>query len=261
MKSIEEGYAHLLDIPVDSFHQKNIQLIETDNQRKPTWAKWVVPIWIIRFTASPVCTVSTEYVDVAKQLVEKLNKLDILSPKLLEFAQMIHKENGGWNQREIMIYKNNISVKRHGHKVEQLKQIDSHSRILLNRFDGGVFVIRNEINDIVAYAGVKNKGIIQEIAVKTDPTYQRKGMAQDVVSQAITAILDDGKIPTYIPDSLDNAASYLLAQKLGFDKVGEMIFWEYELPDWSGFIKESLLNKMKNRFIEKVLLAIPPYKR
>lgn len=261
MKSIEEGYANLLSIPVDSFHQKNIQLIETANEDNPKWAKWVVPIWIIRFTAAPVCMVSAEYVDIAKQLVKKLHILDILSPKLLEFAQTIHNVNGGWNQREIMIYKNNMSVKRHGHKVEQLKQIDSQSRVLLNRFDGGVFIIRNEINDIVAYAGVKDKGFIQEIAVKTEPTYQRKGMAQDVVSQAITAILADGKIPTYIPDSLNNTASYLLAQKIGFDKVGEMLFWEHELPDWTGFIKEPLLYKIKNRLIKKVFPALSPHKR
>jgi RimJ/RimL family protein N-acetyltransferase len=261
MKTIEEGYARLLDVPVNALYQKRIQIIETDSRNKPVWAKWVVPIWIIRFTGAPVCSVSSKYIEIAKKLVEKLDNLDILSPRLLTFAQTIHNGSGRWNQREILVYKNGIPAKRHGHKVEQLMLKDDNSRKLLNFFDGGVFVIRNESGEIVAYAGMKDKGIIQEIAVRTDHAYQRQGMAQDVISQAITTILAEGNIPTYIPDSLDNTASYLLALKLGFDKVGEMIFWEYELQNWPGFVKEPSLTKIKNRLIGKILHASSPHKQ
>ena len=232
MKSVEEGYTNLLGVPVDAFQKMQIQLIETPQRDKPAWAKWVVPIWIIRFTAAPVCSVSPKYVEIAKKLVEKLDSMDILEPKLLTYAQTIHGEDGCWNQREVLVYKNEVPTNRHGHWVEQLKLSGNNSRRLLNRFDGGVFVIRSEVGDIAAYAGVKDKGIIQEIAVRTDQAYQRQGMAQDVVSEAIKAIMAKGNIPTYIPDSLDNKVSYLLAQKLGFEKVGEMIFWENELTDY-----------------------------
>jgi hypothetical protein len=38
-----------------------------------------------------------------------------------------------------------------------------------------------------------------------------------------------------VPDNLNNVASYALAQVIGFEKVAETLFFEYELPNWRGF--------------------------
>jgi GNAT superfamily N-acetyltransferase len=108
---------------------------------------------------------------------------------------------------------------------------DHSSLTRIPQFDGGVYVIRHDDGSIGAHAGIKNKGIIQEIAVATEPRFQRQGMGQAVVVHAIAAILAQGNVP----DTMSTIASYALAEALGFERVVEAVFWEYELSNWRGF--------------------------
>lgn len=56
----------------------------------------------------------------------------------------------------------------------------------------------------------------------TESTYRRQGLDRAVVSSAVTEILRREKIPVYWPDSLENFASYALAESLGLEKVAEI---------------------------------------
>ena len=262
---IEEGYARFLNVPLETFYQEHIQVFETAVRDRPAWAKWVMPIWIARFSAAPVCSVSSNYIAIANRLIDNLNSYAILSPQLLTHACTLLDADGKWQQREILGYrKSQRPHHQHGLDVEQLTLKSIDARRLLNLFDGGVFVVRNEHGDIVAHAGIKNKGMLQEIAVWTHEAYRRQGMARAVASEAITSILSKQNIPTYVPDTLDNKASYLLAHTLGFEKLGEMIFWEYELPDWKGFLDNNTFAKIRKWVLAKnlgqFLNQLPPFR-
>jgi RimJ/RimL family protein N-acetyltransferase len=261
MNLIEKGYAKLLNVPVESFHQELTQIIETSLRDQPSWAKWVMPVWIIRFTAAPVCSVSPYYGAVAEKLVEKLNSQSVLTASLLSYAQTLLNTDGTWQQREILIYNKSVSIhEKSEHNVEKLTPKSHKAARLLNLFDGGVFVIRNNFGDIVCYAGIKNKGLIQEIAVHTNEAYRRQGMARAVISAATNNILAGPSIPTYIPDRLDNTASYLLAEALGFEKVGEMFFFECELSNWKGFYQEKAFSKYQRWVREKIFRIFKKYR-
>lgn len=253
LKLIEIGYARLLNVQAEAFNKERPQIVKTAARERPAWAKWVMPIWIVRFRAAPVCSVSPRYFAVAKKIVENLEVDEILSPQLLEQARTLLNIEGRWQQREIMAYRKlPLPILQHGYYIEQLSRKSKGAKHLANLFDGKVFVIRNENEEIVSHAGIKNKGIIQEIAVKTDPDYQQQGMARAVVSEAMLAIIAKQNIPTYVPDTLNNSASYNLAYSLGFERVGEMIFWEYELPHWKGFVEDNIFNKIQKWVLAKV---------
>lgn len=250
---IEEGYAKLLDVPVDAFHQDKIQIFESNVRNSPAWAKWVIPIWILRIDSLPIISVSPSYIEVAKQLKRKIVHNPILSTELYEFVN----ENFGfpetiWHQREIFVYADQIFLNRDNNiKVIRLAKNSAPSVQLLKKFDGGVFTSQDDRGKIIAYAGIKNKGVIQEIAVWTHEAHRRQGFGQAVVSEAINKILKQKKAPVYIPDNLDNTPSYLLAKKLNFEKVGEMIFLEREISNWNGFLYENALIKFLNWCKEK----------
>ena len=71
---------------------------------------------------------------------------------------------------------------------------------MLDVFDGGVFAIL-ENDRVASHAGIKDKGLIQEIAVGTEPEFQRRGFGKAVVAAAIRHILAQGKVVVYIPDN------------------------------------------------------------
>jgi hypothetical protein len=57
--------------------------------------------------------------------------------------------------------------------VEKLKP-GTAGDVFLKVFDGTVFVMRNRAGQIVAHAGIKNKGILREIAVGVEPAAARE---------------------------------------------------------------------------------------
>jgi RimJ/RimL family protein N-acetyltransferase len=251
-KLVKEGYADLLKIPADAFGQSQAQIFETPARDQPAWAKWVIPIWIVRFDAMPVCSVSPAYVNIAKQVMKKISDSEILSRELLISGRALLNSGGSWHQREIFAYLKNAPVQQSAFHADVLSLKDRDARRLLNLYDGGAVVIRDGIGEFIAYAGIKDKGKLQEIAVWTHEAHRGKGMAKSVVYEAIKTILNAGKIPIYIPDNLDNVASYRVAQSLGFENIGETIFWEYELENWKGFLQEGLFRKTWNWLLKNL---------
>jgi RimJ/RimL family protein N-acetyltransferase len=239
IQKLKQGYAHLLDAPVAAFESSGLTFIETGRRELPEWANWVIPLWLLDLGPAVICSVAPPYAAVAKTLVESLKANTLLSPEMAHRArQLINAE--GWQQREILFFPGQdpppIFSPAHiwPYPVEKLKP-GAAGDALLKAFDGTVFVIRNWEEQIVAHAGIKNKGILREIAISVESVYRCKGMGTAVVAEAVTEILAEEKVPVFIPDRLTNTASYALARSLGFAKVGEMLFWEYEQPGWEGF--------------------------
>ncbi len=234
-QKLKQGYAHLLDVLEECFDRPGFTLIETPARDRPEWANWVTPIWVVSLGSGAVCSVSPRYKELAKTIFETATPNDLLSPTLLKKAYSLMNK-AGWGQREILFYASQKPLPCiTPSQVEQLHSSEKKAHGLLKSFDGGVYAIRNHEGDIISWAGIKNKGIINEIAVETQPDYQQHGMGKAVVAEAVNDIITRGNIPVYIPDTLDNAASYALARSLDFQKIGNEVYWEYTLQNWKGF--------------------------
>ncbi len=239
IQKLKQGYAHLLDAPVAAFESPGLTFVETGKRELPEWANWVITLWLLSMGPAVICSVAPRYTAVAQTLVESLKNESLLSPAMAGKArQLINAE--GWQQREILYFpaQELPPVFRSAHMrpypVEKLRP-GIAGEAILKAFDGPVFVVRNQAEQIVAHAGIKKKGILREIAVGVGSAYRRKGMGTAVVATAVTEILAQEQLPVFIPDRLTNAASYALAHSLGFVKGAEMLFWEYEQPGWQGF--------------------------
>jgi GNAT superfamily N-acetyltransferase len=101
-----------------------------------------------------------------------------------------------WVQREILCYSKSYAPKFDTtYYAELLASGDPAADVLLAQFDGGVYAVRDSSGGIAAHAGIKNKGVIREIAVGTAPQFQRRGMGKAVVAQAVAATIAQGNVP------------------------------------------------------------------
>lgn len=114
------------------------------------------------------------------------------------------------------------------HRVCKLYREHPEYQKYSQEFSGGTYVICNPDNQIVSWAGIKDHGAINEIAVGTAPEHRKKGMGKAVVACAVVDILSHGRVPVYVPDAITNQGSYALARSLGFEKIGEMLLWEIQ---------------------------------
>ena len=236
LQKLKAGYAHLLHAPISAFDQSGFVLIETESRNEPEWASWIQPIWLFSMGPTVICSVSPQYVTQAAAVFKGVAPGDLLKADLLRQATSIISDKE-WVQCELFYYPSpQAPSSLSSYTVESLQSGPADAVNLLRNFDGGVYVIRDPAGNLAAHAAVKNKGLIREIAVGTEPQYRAQGMGRAVVARAIHEVLSIGCVPTYWPDSLDNIASYALARSLGFVKVAEMLFCAYERPGWSGFI-------------------------
>jgi hypothetical protein len=240
LQKLKQGYAHLLDVPAAALDSPGLTFVETARRDQPEWANWLFPIWLFSIDSSLICSVASHYAKLAKGAFEPLPADALLRPETLALARTVIDDQAGegleWVRCELLFYPYPRPPQLNfPYPVEKLRPIGDQAIELISNFDGGVYGIRVENGFIAAHAGIKNKGLIQEIAVGTEPGYQRRGMGKAVVAYAVADILRQGKVPVYWPDSLENKASYALAASLGFQKVATMLFCSYELPDWYGF--------------------------
>lgn len=236
LQKLKEGYARLLDVPPTAFDQSGFVLIETEARSEPEWASWIQPIWLFSLDATVICSVLPQYAAQAEAVFKVVMPGSLLDEHLLKQASSIIPDME-WVQCELFYYPLQYqSLRVFPSRIERLQVGEEGAEKLLRNFDGGVYVIRDSAGHIAAHAAVKNKGLIREIAVGTQPAYRAQGMGSAVVARAIHEILAIGCVPTYWPDSLDNIASYALAQSLGFVKVAQMLFCAYERPGWPGFL-------------------------
>ncbi len=233
-QQLKRGYADLLDAPSEVFDRKGITIIETARRDRPEWANWVMPIWLLKIEEAIVCSVTPFYAPAARAIFSAATLQTLLDRGVLVLGQ--RTVDSEWIQREILFYnKPDAPNPETNYAVELLDADTPTADRLLAQFDGGVYAIRDDGGGIAAHAGIKNKGIIREIAVGTEPHFQRRGMGKAVVAHAVAAIMAQGNVPVYVPDTPNNVASYALADALGFKKGAEALFCEYELLGWHGF--------------------------
>ncbi|MEZ4733665.1 MAG: GNAT family N-acetyltransferase [Caldilineaceae bacterium] len=240
---LKQGYARLLDVNVDRLATPGIHVVVTGRREQPEWANWVHPIWFFQMANTVIGSVAPAYAAAAQQITAHLTPDTLLCSEMVALAHSSTEALGPadleWVQCELLYYPSpQPPTRSSGYTVEKLQPTDEHSRYFLRNFDGGGYGIRATDGTIAAHACIKNKGLLYEIAVGTEAAYRRRGMGKAVVAAAVAHILQQGKVPVYWPDSLNNIASYQLAYSLGFQKVAEMFFCCYAVPDWPGFLVE-----------------------
>lgn len=236
-KLFQEGYAKILGISSSQLSEPGTIFVSTPVRSLPEWANWVHPIWFFALDDTLICSVAPHFDEEAKTILASIQGNSLLDSKAREVAGFTYQTGVEWVQCELFCYlSDQPPAISSSHKVEDVKPDDPNAQHLFRNFDGGVYAIRNSEGQIVSQAAVKNKGIINEIAVGTQPNYRRQGMGATVVAYAVQQILAKGRIPTYWPDRLDNVGSYAIAQAVGFQKIADMLFCCYPESDWPGFI-------------------------
>ena len=227
------GYSALMGVDERLFSIPGTHVVATTIRDSPEWTHWVIPIWFLTVDASTVCSVSPVYRTVADKITAQLPGYSLLSQELAHGLAVLGA-NGEWTQREIFIYPSATAPEvAHRSTVTHLRHDHGpYASRFLKVFDGGVFAFV-ERGQVVSHAGIKNKGVLQEIAVGTLPEWQRKGLSKAAVAAAIHEILTQKRVAVYVPDELNNYGSYALAQSLGFEKFAETLQWSYELDSAS----------------------------
>lgn len=88
------------------------------------------------------------------------------------------------------------------------------------------FLIRNRAADdlLIAGSGLNwQSPHFAEISVTTHPQYRRRGYGRSVVASMANYLLANGRTPLYVVAE-NNAASILLAQRVGFTDTGHRIY-------------------------------------
>lgn len=154
----------------------------------------------------------------------------MLSPNLLEEAQNCFGASG-WQPLEILYYPHQmIPADEQRHPFTKLAPEHPEFEKFSRAFSGHTYAVLDQNKRILSWAGIKDHGNINEIAVGTEAAYRNKGMGKAVVMSAVADILSHGRVPVYVPDKLTNVSSYALAYSCGFLKGGEMMLWEVEAP-------------------------------
>src|SRR5688572_6512214 len=84
-----QGYAQLLDAPVEKFHTDSITFVSTPVRDRPEWANWIQPIWLFGFEGSVICSTSPTYAEAAKANFADVTAATLLSEGSLARARSL----------------------------------------------------------------------------------------------------------------------------------------------------------------------------
>lgn len=110
--------------------------------------------------------------------------------------------------------------------VERLDEYTIAHVLLLSRYSGGVYVLRDGDKQIVSRAGIRYESAqVWEIGVRTEVEAMRgRGLAKTVVTAATEAILEAGRVPLYV-HSATNVISERVALALGYQRYADQLLW------------------------------------
>ncbi|HEU5199051.1 MAG TPA: GNAT family N-acetyltransferase [Ktedonobacterales bacterium] len=110
--------------------------------------------------------------------------------------------------------------------VERLDERTITHVLLLSRYSGGVYVLRDADKQIASRAGIRRESEhVWEIGVRTEVEALRgRGLAKTVVSAATEAILEAGRVPLYV-HSATNVISERVALALGYQHYADQLLW------------------------------------
>lgn len=117
----------------------------------------------------------------------------------------------------------------HGPESASVERLDEHTIahiLLLSRYSGGVYVLRDTDKQIISRAGIRHESArIWEIGVRTEIEAMRgRGLAKTVVTAATEAILEAGRVPLYV-HSATNVISERVALALGYQHYADQLLW------------------------------------
>lgn len=220
------GYAALIGASDMAFNTPGFILEISEKRAEVAWENWYQPIWLVTIYDSTVCVVAPQYAAMAERVFGSVLPGSLLSSTFINEVQGRFGSQG-WQPFEIFYYPDSqITLHRSSHQVLKLTPEHPEYRKFSEAFSGNTYVVMAPDRQILSWAGIKDHGYINEIAVGTEAGYQRKGMGKAVVAHAVADIFSRDRVPVYVPDTLSNAGSYALAESLGFEKVGEMLLWE-----------------------------------
>jgi hypothetical protein len=239
IKRLKQGYAHILDTSVRAFDKPGFVMAVTRRRVATDWADSAVPIWFFSTGTNTICSVAPEYADKVDSIFGSQHIESLIAAKWLEAGQRLI-DNHQWSAYEVFTFLGDLPPQCDTtHQISKLSLDSPNTEKLMRNFDGDIYAIVDEQQQIQAHAGLKNLGIIQEMGILTQPQCRGQSMGKAVVAHATAQILAQHLVPVYIPNRLDNAASYALAKSLGYEKVGEMLMVEYRTPDWAGYTVHS----------------------
>jgi len=110
--------------------------------------------------------------------------------------------------------------------VERLDERTIAHILLLSRYSGGVYVVRDADQQIISRAGIRHESEqVWEIGVRTEIEAMRgRGLAKTVVTAATEAILEAGRVPLYV-HSATNVISERVALALGYQRYADQLLW------------------------------------
>ena len=235
LQLLKLGYAHLLDVSVRAFDRPGFVPAVTRRRGAQDWADWVTHVWLVSLDGTVVCSVSPDLAEPILAFFQARPHTSLLDPGFLDEARAV-AGHGHWSQMPLFTYLKTTPPRvATPHRVARLAPGDPHCSHVFRHFDGDVYAVRDREGHILSHAGIKNRGIVQEIGVWTREDQRGKGMGKAVVAQAASEILARGLVPVYTPDRADNRPSFALIHALGFEQVGEMLLLEERLPDWQGY--------------------------
>ncbi len=218
----------MIGVSETAFYTPGFFLEVIERRAEVAWENWLQPIWLVRLGETTVCTLAPTYARLAEKVFGSWNGRSLLSPELYREAQKCFGALG-WQPLEILYYPGaEISPQGMSQRAVRLEKDHPAYDEFSRAFSGSTYVVLNENRHVLSWAGIKDHGWINEIAVGTEVGHRRKGLGKAVVAQAVADILSRGRVPVYVPDALTNAGSYALAYSLGFQKAGEMLLWEVE---------------------------------
>ncbi len=111
-------------------------------------------------------------------------------------------------------------------RVERLDKHEFAYLLLLSRYSGGVYALRDAQGQIISRAGIRQESAqIWEIGVRTEQEAMRgRGLAKTVVTAATEAILAAGRVPLYV-HSATNVISERVALALGYQHYANELIW------------------------------------
>jgi GNAT superfamily N-acetyltransferase len=229
VRELDRFHARELGCGPELFLRPGVHLLPISARTRAGWGGYTVPLFALATPAGGVVSCRPDLFEpVAKELGQEppdeplgesaFERLRRISRKAIPYAYSL----SGYT-----LYVDREHFRPCHQLAQRLSRGDSRGYDLRRRFDGEIFVIRGNRNEIAAWAAIKLKSSdVWEIAVVTEAPYRGRGYAKQVVSAATQYILDNGRLALYVHDRT-NHASARVCRSLGYLEYAEEFFCEY----------------------------------
>lgn len=201
----------------------------SDRRTRPGWGGYTVPILALSTNSGGIVSCRSDLAAAVRQELSGERPDEPLGEAEFErLRRIVHRSIPyAYSLNGYALYCDRDQFKPFGDLAVHLPQDHERGRDLRRRFDGEVFVVWGNHDDIASWAAIKLKASdVWEIAVVTETRYRGRGYAKQVVSAATEYILHRGRLALYVHDRA-NHASARVCRALGYAEYAEEFFCEY----------------------------------